>query len=106
MIILGLNILHGDSSACLIKNGTLISAVEEERFTRIKHYSNFPQNSISYCLNKSKINIEDVDYVTINTNWKYNLFYKFLFLIKNIFNLNFVSNRAEKINGRLKIKKN
>ena len=105
MIILGLNILHGDSSACLIKNGTLISAVEEERFTRIKHYSNFPQNSISYCLNKSKINIEDVDYVTINTNWKYNLFYKLLFLIKNIFNLNFVSNRAEKINGRLKIKK-
>ena len=42
MIILGLNILHGDSATFLIRKGKLLSAAEEERFVRIKHASNLP----------------------------------------------------------------
>ena len=50
MIILGINFRHGDASACIIKNGKILSAVEEERFTQIKYCSHFPINSIKYCL--------------------------------------------------------
>ena len=50
MIILGINAYHGDSSACLIKDGSLITAVEENRFRRIKHWAGFPTKSIKYCL--------------------------------------------------------
>ena len=73
MNVLGINMLHGDSSACLVKNGKLISAVEEERFTRIKHCSEFPIKAITYCLNASNIQIDEIDYVTINTNYKYTI---------------------------------
>ena len=68
MNILGLNYHHPDSSACLVKDGKLIAAVEEERFTRIKHYSGFPINSINYCLNSENLKISDLDYVALNFN--------------------------------------
>ena len=47
MNILGLNVFHADTSACIVKTGNLIAATEEERFTRIKHFSGFPKNSIA-----------------------------------------------------------
>ena len=50
MNILGLNINHADTSACLIKDGKIISAIEEERFVRLKHYAGFPSHSIDFCL--------------------------------------------------------
>ena len=96
--------LHGDSSACLIKDGILISAVEEERFTRIKHCSEFPQNSISFCLEANNINIDEIDFITINADYKYNFFNRALFLIKNISKINFISNRAETVIGKMQIK--
>jgi carbamoyltransferase len=57
---LGLNFLHSDSSACLFKNEVLVAASEEERFTRKKHTSNFPVESIKFCLNELKINISNI----------------------------------------------
>ena len=45
--ILGLNAYHGDSSACLVQDGKLIAAVEEERFRRIKHWAGFPSNLLN-----------------------------------------------------------
>jgi carbamoyltransferase len=48
--ILGLNAYHGDSSACLVKDGVLVAAAEEERFRRIKHWAGFPSEAIRYCL--------------------------------------------------------
>jgi len=63
MIILGFSCFYHDSSACIIKDGIICSAVQEERFTRIKHDANFPINSIKYCLANLKIKISDVDYV-------------------------------------------
>ena len=60
MKIIGINAFHADSSACLIIDGKLISAVEEERFNRIKHWAGFPIESIKYCLKESNLKISDI----------------------------------------------
>ena len=52
MNIIGLNLFHADTSACLVVDGKVVAAAEEERFSRIKHYSGFPLESIKYCLKK------------------------------------------------------
>ncbi len=61
MIVLGINAFFHDSSAAIIENGRLIAAVEEERFTRIKHDNSFPFKSIDYCLKETGITITQVD---------------------------------------------
>ena len=63
MYILGISAFYHDSAACLIKNGKIIAAVQEERFTRIKHDQSFPLFSIKYCLKNARINAEDIAYV-------------------------------------------
>jgi carbamoyltransferase len=50
MYILGISSFYHDSAACIIKDGEIIAAVQEERFSRIKHESQFPTNSIDFCL--------------------------------------------------------
>lgn len=62
MYILGLTTL-GDSAASLIKNGELIAAAEEERFSRKKHHSGFPYKAIEYCLDYAGITLRDVAHV-------------------------------------------
>ncbi len=64
MYILGLSAFYHDSAAALIKDGSIVAAAQEERFTRKKHDHRFPQNAINYCLSEAKINISDVDIVT------------------------------------------
>ena len=81
---LGLNFLHSDSSACLFRNNVLIAASEEERFIRVKHTSNFPVNSIKYCLQQANINISDIDLVTINTNPFSGIIKKIFFVISHL----------------------
>jgi len=66
--ILGMNCYMHDSSAALIKNGRIIAAAEEERFNKVKHTSEFPINSINYCLSEAKININDVEYIGFYLN--------------------------------------
>ena len=84
MIVLGLNLKHGNASACIIKDGKLLSAVEEERFTRVKHCSHFPINSINFCLKQNNISIDEVDYIAHNSSWFYNFFPKVIFFSKHI----------------------
>lgn len=55
MLILGLNAYHGDSAACLIKDGKLVAAAEEERFRRIKHWAGLPTQAIDYSLREGGI---------------------------------------------------
>ena len=50
MYILGINAYHADSSACLLKDGVVICATEEERFRRIKHWAGFPSEYDSMCI--------------------------------------------------------
>ncbi|MEA3414216.1 MAG: carbamoyltransferase N-terminal domain-containing protein, partial [Nanoarchaeota archaeon] len=52
--ILGASAYFHDSSACILKNGKIIAAAEEERFTRVKHDNSFPLNSINYCIKEAK----------------------------------------------------
>jgi carbamoyltransferase len=73
MYILGLNAFHGDSSACLLRDGVMLSAVEEERFRRIKHWAGFPEQSIRHCLEAAGIGIGDVEHIAINQDSKANL---------------------------------
>ena len=63
MIILGISGYYHDSAACLIKNGEVIFAIQEERITRKKHDSSFPKNSILYCIKEANISEKEIDYV-------------------------------------------
>ncbi len=71
--VLGINAYHGDAAACLVVDGRLIAAAEEERFRRIKHWAGFPSESIRYCLAEAKMRLGDLDHVAINrdprANW-------------------------------------
>ena len=96
MKIIGINAFHADSSACLIIDGKLISAVEEERFNRIKHWAGFPLESIKYCLRESNLNLSDIDHISINIDPKANYFKKILFLIKHRPSLKLIFNRFKK----------
>jgi len=87
MIILGLNINHADTSACIIVNGKIIAAIEEERFVRKKHYAGFPLNSIEFCLSIAKLTINDVNFITLNYSPSSNLKQKVFYIIKNIISI-------------------
>ena len=63
MIVLGISAFFHDAAASLIKDGVLVAAVEEERFTRKKHDYHFPKNAIQYCLDEARITIDQVDYI-------------------------------------------
>ena len=63
MKILGISAFYHDAAACLIIDGVIISAAQEERFSRKKHDSNFPINAIAYCLTQAKITPRDIDHV-------------------------------------------
>ena len=63
MNILGISAFYHDSAACLVRDGEIIAAAQEERFTRKKHDFSFPKNAIDYCLESAKINGESLDFV-------------------------------------------
>ena len=63
MRVLGISAFYHDSAAALIVDGHLASAAQEERFTRKKHDSAFPENALQYCLDQAGIKLADVDYV-------------------------------------------
>ena len=63
MNILGISCFYHDSAAALIKDGEVISSVQEERFSRKKHDSNFPSNSIKYILEENELKLNDLDHI-------------------------------------------
>lgn len=63
MYILGISCFYHDSSAALLKDGKIVAAAQEERFTRKKHDISFPKNAVEFCLQSQGITIEDIDYV-------------------------------------------
>ena len=63
MNILGISAFYHDSAACLVQDGRIVSAVQEERFTRKKHDHSFPQNAIKYCLESKGLASSDLDLV-------------------------------------------
>jgi len=63
MYILGISCFYHDSSATLLKDGKIVAAAQEERFTRKKHDVSFPKLAVEYCLKSENIGIEDIDYI-------------------------------------------
>ena len=63
MYILGISAFYHDSAAAIIKDGYILAAAQEERFTRIKHDQNFPINAIKYCLKEAGITAQQLDYI-------------------------------------------
>ena len=63
MNILGISAYYHDSAACLVVDGKIIAAAQEERFTRKKHDENFPVNAINYCLTEARLSAQQIDYV-------------------------------------------
>lgn len=63
MNILGLSCFYHDSAACLVKDGDIVAAAQEERFTRRKHDPDFPNRAVEYCLQEGKIKIAEIDLV-------------------------------------------
>ena len=63
MYILGISAYYHDSAACLVQDGEIIAAAQEERFTRKKHDPGFPRRAVEYCLAQTGIRIKDLKYV-------------------------------------------
>jgi carbamoyltransferase len=61
--ILGISAFYHDSAAALVIDGKIIAAVQEERFTRIKHDHSFPTNAIQFCIDYAKIDISSIEYI-------------------------------------------
>ncbi|MCJ0742425.1 carbamoyltransferase family protein [Pedobacter montanisoli] len=97
MYILGINAYHGDSSACIYQNGTLIAAAEEERFRRIKHWAGFPSQAIQFCLDEAGIRITDVDHIAISRDPKANFSRKVFTALKNRLSISNMLNRVKNL---------
>jgi carbamoyltransferase len=63
MNILGISAFYHDSAACLVQDGKIVAAAQEERFTRKKHDPEFPRNAVKYCLDSQKLKVSDLNYV-------------------------------------------
>src|SRR5436190_585872 len=62
MNILGISAFHHDSAAALVRDGKIVAAAQEERFTRKKHDFEFPKNAAEYCLHSQGLKISDINY--------------------------------------------
>jgi carbamoyltransferase len=80
--VLGLNAYHADSAACLLVNGKLVAAAEEERFRRIKHWAGFPSQAIAYCLREANLPLSAIEHVAMNSDPRANLVRKALFTLR------------------------
>ena len=98
MYILGINAYHGDSSACLLKDGVVICATEEERFRRIKHWAGFPSQAILFCLKDAGITLLEIDHVTISRDPKANFYKKVLYSLRFTISISTIWDRL--INSR------
>src|SRR3954469_21248420 len=81
MIILGINAHHADAAACILIDGKLVAAAEEERFRRIKHWAGFPSVAIRYCLDEARIDLDDVDHIAVNRDPNARLFQRAKFIL-------------------------
>mgnify|MGYP001242106512 CR=1 FL=1 len=102
-IIIGINAYHGDSSACLVKDGVLVAAAEEERFKRIKHWAGFPIDSIKYCLDEAKISLDDVHHIAVNSDPQANLGRKVIYSLLKRPDVSFLIDRLKNKRNRLSI---
>src|SRR5258705_1061859 len=63
MLVVGISALYHDSAAALVRDGEIVAAAQEERFSRQKHDARFPSHAIDYCLAEESVCLDEVDYV-------------------------------------------
>jgi carbamoyltransferase len=68
MNILGINAYHGNASAAIVCDGQLVTAVEEERFNRVKYAAGFPGNAVRHCLREAGLTVHDIEHVAVPRN--------------------------------------
>jgi len=95
--IVGLNAYHGDSAACLVRDGELVAAAEEERFRRIKHWAGFPSQAILWCLKEGGIQAGDIDHITMNRKPGANSLRRLGFILRHRPDSGLVFNRLRNI---------
>jgi len=94
-VILGLNAYHGDSSAALISGGKIVTAAEEERFLRAKHWAGFPERAIRYCLAEAGMILSDIDAIAVNRDPSSNVLRKVLFAVARRPGYTFIRDRLQ-----------
>lgn len=97
MVILGINAYHGDSATCLIKDGKIINAIEEERIRRIKHWAGLPTEAIQFSLKDAGISISDLDYITIGRYPYAHFMKKIIASFKKLTKHSFIKDRLSNI---------
>lgn len=102
-LVLGINAYHADSAACLVDNGIVVAAVEEERITRVKHWAGFPSSSIRWCLDSYGVTLQDVKHIAINSNPARGTLRKTLYSIKSGASVGLIAKklRARKQKGKI-----
>jgi carbamoyltransferase len=83
MIIIGINAYHADASAAIFVNGVLVAAIEEERFTRVKHWAGFPRQALLFCLAEAGVSFEQVDFFAIGRDPAAKKWAKIKYLLAN-----------------------
>ena len=63
MRVLGISAFYHDSAAALVRDGLIVAAAQEERFSRVKHDARFPHHAVAWCLGREGVSLADVDYV-------------------------------------------
>lgn len=103
MKILGLNAYHGDASACLLIDGQIISATEEERIRRIKHWAGFPSEAIKFCLNDAGLTLADIDAITISRDPYANFGLKAFNALKNRLSISNIKDRLNNLQKAINV---
>lgn len=93
MYILGINAYHAGASACLIQDGKLVAAAEEERFNRRKYWAGFPVEAIKYVLGEAGISAYDLDHIGISRKPDANLLQKVLYTLSKRPSVDLIKNR-------------
>jgi carbamoyltransferase len=93
MHVLGINAYHGGASACLIRDGQLLAAAEEERFNRQKYWAGFPKLAIRYCLDAAGITAHDLDHIAISRDPGAHLWRKAIWALRNRPNIRYLADR-------------
>jgi carbamoyltransferase len=93
VFVLGINAFHAGASACLIRDGQLIAAAEEERFSRVKYQAGFPTRAIRYVLGAARITLQDVDHIGVSRDPSAHLAEKVLYSLRRRPNIDFIAQR-------------
>lgn len=106
MYILGINAYHGDSAACLVKDGELVAALEEERIRRVKHWAGFPSEAVKFCLSYAGADIRDIDYLAVSRN-RFARFHKKVWrVLTTLPKFSFVKGRVVNLGMEMRLKSN